>query len=144
MPRLSKTDTRQRYKALQRGIRKHWRDGLTAKGKSYTQKQLLDALDRVLAAFERTRQAWATYKKELGLRREEERHIASLVNLILEGVHYFHDGDPVTLADFEVRQPRKKGPKTVMAKVQMVVRAKETRRLRGTLGPKQRKKIRGW
>jgi hypothetical protein len=144
MPRLSKADTRQRYKALQRGIRKHWPHGLTAKGKSYTQKQLLDALDRVLEAFDRTRQAWATYKKESSNRREEERHIAPLVNLILEGVHYWHDADPVKLADFEVRQPGKKGPKTVMAKVQMVARAKETRRLRGTMGPKQRKKIRGW
>jgi hypothetical protein len=42
------------------------------------------------------------------------------------------------------RRQGKKGPKTTEAKVLMVERARATRKKRGTMGKRQRKKIRGW
>ncbi len=143
MPRLSKADSEKRYAALQRGIEKHWPNGLTIRRQLHTQKELVDALQVLLDAYAETRQAWARYQKALGKRRRIEAEMDPLVKLILEGVDYLHSADPVVMADFERPLPRKKGPKTTRAKVQMVVRARETRRLRGTMGPRQRKKLKG-
>ena len=47
------------------------------------------------------------------------------------------------LGDFGWKVPKKPGPKTTAAKLAGVLKGQATRKARGTMGPKQRKKIRG-
>jgi hypothetical protein len=144
MARKSKTAQQARFIALQRGIKKHWKDGKTLANKKYTQADLLAFLQNLRERFAAVGTARAAYKEALAKRKEAEREAAP----VLTDIEAMVDGEfgdaVVPRADFGLGPRRKKGPKTTQAKVLMVERARATRKKRGTMGKRQRKKIRGW
>lgn len=144
MARKSKTDQVARIAALHRGIKKHWKDGHVLHARKYTQAELLALLDELRALFAAVVSTRAAYKEALGRRSKAEREAAPLLASI-EEVADLEFGDAVSKRiDFGLGPRRKKGPKTVGAKILMVEKGRATRKKRGTMGKRQRKKIRGW
>ncbi len=140
MARLSKAERGEWYRQLQKGIRKHLSSGITVCGKDWSQAQLVSAMQQLLDAFDDATQAEAAYQDAIARRRKVESAQAQLVADLIEFVYVTRGALADAMADFDLPMRKKKGPKSAKAKLQMVVRAKETRRLRGTMGKRQRKK----
>ena len=113
-------------------------------GETYTQAQLLAFLDRLEALFAEVARTHVVHKAAVAKREKAEREGAPLIAGIVEKVGVEIGDNAVKRADFGLPMPRKKGPQTAMAKLVMVEKAKATRKKRGTMGKRQRKKIRGW
>jgi hypothetical protein len=141
MARLSKAERGERYRQLQKGIQKHLSSGATLRGKAWSQAQLVSAMQQLIDAFDDTTEAKAAYRTALARRGKVESAQAQLVADLIEFVHVTHGALADAMADFDLPMRKKKGPKSTQAKMQMAVRAKETRRLRGTMGKRQRKKV---
>ncbi|HEX8791512.1 MAG TPA: hypothetical protein VF765_11225 [Polyangiaceae bacterium] len=144
MARRSKTDFRGLVAKLRRGIEKHWNEARTIHGVDYTQAELVAFLQKLEDHFAEVERTHAVYKTALAKRGKAEREAAPLVAAILEKADAEFGNNAVKRADFGLGPRRKKGPKTVEAKVLMVEKARATRKKRGTMGKRQRKKIRGW
>lgn len=140
MARLSKAERGERYRQLQKGIKKHLPSGATLRGKDWSQAQLVSALQQLIDAFDDATKAKAAYQDALARRGRVESAQAQLVAGLIEFVHITRGALAGPMADFDLPMRKKKGPKSAKAKMQMVVRARETRRLRGTMGKRQRKK----
>jgi hypothetical protein len=144
MARRSKTDMRGLIGALRRGIEKHWKEPRLIHDVTYTQAKLLaflDELELLFAAVERTHVAHQT---ALVKRDKAERAGAPLIAAIIEKADSEFGNNAVKRADFGLAPRRKKGPQTTEAKSLMVEKARATRKKRGTMGKRQRKKMRGW
>ena len=73
---------------------------------------------------------------------ELERGLSEMWHMVVRGVRLRFGYTAAELADFGVKPPKKAVVSTA-AKAKAVERRRETRGLRGTMGPKQRKKARG-
>ncbi len=144
MARRSKTDKRRIIGALRRGVEKHWKEPRTIHGVTYTQAELLAFLDKLEALFAEVARTRVAHETAVVKREKAEREGAPLIAAIVEKADAEVGNDAVKRADFGLPQRRKKGPKTTMAKLLMVEKARATRKKRGTMGKRQRKKIRGW
>lgn len=144
MARRSKTEFRTLVSQLRRGVEKHWKDARMIHGVTYAQAELLAFLQKLEDHFAEVARTHAAYKTALQRRGKAQREAAPLVAAILERADAEFGDNAVKRADFGLATRRKKGPKTVEAKVLMVVKARATRKKRGTMGKRQRKKIRGW
>jgi len=140
MARLSKAERGERYRQLQKGVKKHLSSGITVRGRDWSQAQLVSALQQLIDAFDATTKAKAAYQDALARRAKVESAQAQLVADVIDFVYFTRGALADAMADFDLPMRKKKGPKSTQAKLQMVVRAKETRRLRGTMGKRQRKK----
>ena len=143
MARRSKTDTRRLVGALRRGIEKHWKQPRMIHAVTYTQAELLAFLDELDLRFAEVERTHVAHQAALVKRDEAERAGAPLVAAIVEKAAAEFGSDSVKRDDFGLAPRRKKGPKTTEAKVAMVEKARATRKRRGTMGKRQRKKIRG-
>jgi hypothetical protein len=144
MARRSKTDMRRLIGALRRGIEKHWKQPRTIHGVTYTQAELLAFLDGLELLFAEVARTQVAHRTAVVKREKAERAGAPLIAAIIEKADSEFGNNAVTRADFGLAPRRKKGPKTTEAKVLMVEKARATRKKRGTMGKRQRKKIRGW
>ena len=144
MARRSKTDVRRLIGALRRGIEKHWKEPRLIHDVTYTQAQLLAFLDELELLFAAVARTQVAYQTALVKRDKAERAGAPLITAIVEKADSECGNNAVTRADFGLAPRRKKGPKTAEAKLLMVEKARATRKKRGTMGKRQRKKIRGW
>ena len=145
MPKLSQETKRAAAIRVVRGLRKHFARDKTYSldGKTYSQADLIDAFQSHVAAMD----AVNARRAELAAAVAEERAAGGRVRALQKslklvvGVNFGRSA--VVYADFGWELPKAPGPKTVEAKLQGAARVRETRRLRGTLGRRQRKKIKG-
>jgi hypothetical protein len=145
MPRPTQTIKAIRMTKLMAGIHKHLskEDALRFKSRAYTLGELvavfqaeLDALDQIAAA--RTRLT-AAVAKERTLEQQARRLELAIKSFIVARFGTRAD----VLGDFGWEVPRKPGPKTVDAKLAGALKGAATRKARGTLGKRQRLKVRG-
>jgi hypothetical protein len=113
-------------------------------GEAFTVAQLAALFrdhDDAIAAVDRARAGLAA-----AVERERVAALRAVhLTRALKTVVHAHFGDsPEAWADFGWEVPRKPGPRTPEAKARGAAKGRETRRARGTMGKKQRKKIRGW
>lgn len=111
---------------------------------TYTQAELLAFLDELELLFAAVARTHVAHQTAVLKREKAEREGAPLIAAIIEKADAECGNNAVTRADFGLGPRRQKGPKTAEAKLLMVEKARATRRKRGTMGKRQRKKIRGW
>ena len=143
MARRSKTDMRRLVGALRRGIEKHRKQPRMIHAVTYTQAELLAFLDELELRFAEVARTHAAHQTAVVNREKAQRAGAPLIAAIIEKAESECGNNAVTRADFGLAPRRKKGPKTAEAKLLMVEKARATRKKRGTMGKRQRKKIRG-
>lgn len=145
MPKRGKDDKRARNQAMIRGIRKHRAvfdqvrvgpeglnaDGLIARFEAHS--QIMDEID-----------LHENQKREAVAReRKMEPDIRELRELVLYAIRAYFGDDTVETETFAVKA--KRPPRLPIAtKAAAVVKRKATRKARGTMGPKQRKRIKGY
>jgi hypothetical protein len=143
MPKTSHLTRQTRAANVVAGIRKHVPPGKTVHldGKAYTAKQLAALFQEQVDAIEAVRLARGALAVAVG----KERVVAKKVNAATLSLRslFFHWFAPAVLADFGWERPKKPGPKTTAAKLAGVLKAAATRKARGTMGRRQRLKIRG-
>jgi hypothetical protein len=140
MPRIAKVMKRARAASMIAGLKKRFAPDhvFALRNVKYTRQELIalcqaqiDALDAVAAA---AVAAAAARARERAAARRLQDVTQSLKAFI--GVTF---GDRASYGDFGWEAPKKPGPKTVAAKARGAERLRETRRLRGTMGKRQRK-----
>ncbi len=144
MPKRGKGDKRARNSAIIRGIRKHRAvfdqvrvgperlnaDGLIARFQGHS--ELMNEIDDL-----DNRKTEAVAKE-----RRMEPEIRDLRDLVLHAIRAHFGEDTLETEVFGVKAKRR--PRwTIATKAAAVVKRKGTRHARGTMGPKQRKKIKG-
>lgn len=145
MARRSQAERRALYEGLREGIRTEWsgREPLFIRNQLWTMAELTGALQEMLDAMDAADRAYAVFSDKVAARRTLERTHAALVAGVVKFVQTELEGSARKLARFGQVQHEKTGPKTNEAKVRMVEKAKATRRRRGTMGKRQRRKIKG-
>jgi len=132
-----------RYLGLARGVKKRWmaRGAVVVDGKSYTPREILDELQALLDASAATLQAYAVWREQVAKQRVLEAAGRSLVQGLGDAVRTEYGPSATALEDFGLEPAKKTGPKTLQAKVLSAVKGKATRVRRGTMGKRQRKKV---
>jgi hypothetical protein len=145
MPKRGKLDKRERNRALIAGIRKHRKvfdavgigpdrldaDGLIARFEAHT--KVIDEIDD----YERRK------RDAVARERRMEPAIRDLRQLTIHAIRAHYGEEALETEDFAVR--RKRPPRLPIAtKAAAVAKRKVTRAVRRTMGPKQRKKIKGY
>jgi hypothetical protein len=133
------------YQALAQGLGKRFAPGdtFTLGGKTYGRDELVAAFMRVGVLARESEMAHATWLAALEVERlyiEQQHRLRMQLQQFLQAT-YGPDGG-VALEQFGLA-PAKAGKKTVQVKAAAVDKALETRKLRGTLGKKQKKSIKG-
>jgi hypothetical protein len=149
MPRVAKVIKRARASSILAGLKKRYEpdDVLNVGGKKCTRRELVDLyqahLDALRAVDETAAAASAAVAKERAIARD----LGPVTFFLKVWVESTLGRSPVILGDFGWEVPKKPGPKTVAAKARGAEKLRETRRLRGTMGKRQRKlaarKLRG-
>jgi hypothetical protein len=146
MPRISKVVKSVRATRIIGGLTKHFakRGTFAVGGNTYTLEELvgifqsqIDAIDEVDASHAAMVAAVARERAVTLRVRELTRQLKHAVTAELG---FTADG----WDDFGWEVPKKPGPKTVEAKLEGARKAQATRKVRHTMGKRQRKKVRGW
>jgi hypothetical protein len=132
-----------RYVGLARGVKKRWmaRGAIVIYGKSYTPQEILDELQSFLDAAAATLHAHGVWREQVAKQRALEAAGRSFVGFLGVAVRTEYGESATALEDFGLEPAKKTGPKTVQAKVVAAVKGKATRVRRGTMGKRQRKKV---
>jgi hypothetical protein len=145
MPKRGKLDKRTRNRALIAGIRKHRKvfdqatvgpdrlnaDGLIARFEAHM--NLIDEIDR----YESMKRGAVARERTM------EPEIRDLRDLTLHAIRAYYGEEAGEVMDFGVKQ--KRPPRIRIAtKAAAVAKRKATRKARRTMGPKQRKRIKGY
>ncbi|HTQ44081.1 MAG TPA: hypothetical protein VMI75_15085 [Polyangiaceae bacterium] len=145
MPKRGKLEKRERNRSMIRGIRKH----RAVFAKVPVGPERLDA-DGLIARFEEHTQVveeiddYESKKRDAVAReRRMEPGIRQLRELVLHAIRAFYGAETIETESFGVKA--KRPPRLPIAtKAAAVAKRKATRKARGTMGPKQRKRIKGY
>jgi hypothetical protein len=142
MAKKSNIERRRWYAGLQAGIKKLWMKGGTVQffSKSWPPQQLVDLLQSLIDAIDAQDKAFAAYQGRVHDRRTLEKKWSRVMRSLTGLALATHAGDARALSVFDLSEPKKTGPKTVVAKAAMVEKAKSTREARGTKGKKARRR----
>jgi hypothetical protein len=146
MPRISQVTKRTRAASIVSGIRKRLPSAETYKmsGKAYTHEELAAFFQAQVDALDAVHAARAALAAAIAKERAVARSVAARLPLFQNSIGNRLGFTPEVFADFGWQLPKKPGPKTTASKLAGVERARATREARGTMGKKQRLKIRGW
>ncbi|MGH7436628.1 MAG: hypothetical protein ACRENE_13220 [Polyangiaceae bacterium] len=140
----SKKSLQQRVDDLVAGTSKHPPTGsLTLGNASYTAQslaQVLKGLSDAIAAADAARASW---QQALGKMAEARTSVIPVVRDYLGWVKVTYRSAPSTLADFGVAPPKVRTPLTVEQQAAAVAKREATRTARHTMGPVQKKKVKG-
>jgi hypothetical protein len=149
-PRLEETVVANQNKAAQQelnrqasaGAKKHLKGTVQLGGKSYKVSDIEATLEAPTAAADATAKAKAAYRAAVAEERMK-RVGARTLWLALQSYVVGMNGETSTVvADFGF-VPKQQPPKPVEVKAEAVVKMRATRKARGTLGKKQKAKIKG-
>jgi hypothetical protein len=145
MPKVSKLTKRSRATGIIAGVRKHFGGAsYDLGGRTYTPKQLVAEFQSQIDAIDEVDATRSTLAAAIAKERALARRIAALGRYLKMAVDATFGPSPEVFADFGWDVPKRPGPKTVQAKLEGARKARETRKARGTMGKRQRKKVRGW
>jgi hypothetical protein len=145
MPRQARLQRTTRYVALSRGVKKRWMasGSIPINGVVYTPQQILDRLKALIGAIDDTAQAYAAWRAQRLQQRQLEESMHEFVDGLGASARLKYGNDPKALADVGLETSKKPGPKTPEVKAEAAVKGQATRAKRGTMGKRQRKKIKG-
>jgi hypothetical protein len=138
----SKTSRADRLATFIRAVGKEMKDvqTLTLDGRSFTPTSVVEALQEELDAIDAVGRAWGAYLEAIGHEKDVKARNKPLLRDLEIQVRLMAGPNGVLLAKFHLEPTRKPGPKSAATKAASADKATETRKERGTLGKKQRKK----
>jgi hypothetical protein len=143
MPKVSKVTKRSRATSIIAGVIKHFSAAsYTLGGKAFTPKQLVAAFQSHVDAIDEVDATRAALAAAVARERELARRMTALTRYMKMAVEARFGLLHKIYADFGWEVPKRPGPKTVEAKLEGATKARDTRKARGTMGKRQRKKIR--
>jgi hypothetical protein len=145
MPRTSQLTRRQRASKVLSGVEKRFPRGETYRfdGKSYSRDELAAVFRAQIDALNEIRAARAALAVAVSKERTAAQRVRALTPRVVAYVGERFGTTADVFADFGWELPKKPGPKTTAAKLAGVVRGKATRKARGTMGKKQRLRVKG-
>jgi hypothetical protein len=147
MPRLAKVTKRSRAFRIMAGLAKHFPVGAGPHrlgGVPYDPEQLAAVFQAQIDAVAAVDAARAALTDAVARERAAARRATELTRDLKMVVRSRFGFSAARWAEFGWELPKKPGPKTVKAKLQGADKARATRKARGTMGKRQRKKVRGW
>lgn len=143
MARKTLPEKRARYTGLQKGVRARWKTHapIWLDKKAYTPQDIDAILQQLLESIRAVELAEGALHGAVNARRALELKHRKLVNCVVHVAQVEYGDDVVALAAFALEPAGVPGPKTIDVKLASAEKARETRRQRGTMGPKQRKKL---
>ena len=145
MPRATQTTKLERARTLVAGIQKHLAAGgkYYLQGRAFSRDDLIATFQEELDALRAIQAARAALASAVAREVDVERRVRSL-ELDLKGLVQNLFGHRIdVLGAFGWSVPKKPGPKTPAAKALGAEKAAATRKARGTMGKRQRLKVRG-
>ena len=141
MPRVSKVERISKYRTVLEGVRARMPAGsLKLDGEDTTRQAVEDALQGMLDEMAKTDRMYARYLAQVRQERKRERGVHRLVRAVQTWARAMLVQGPDVNVAFAIKAG-KPGPKTTASKLAMVEKARATRKLRGTMGKRQRKKL---
>ena len=142
MPKMSKAMRAVRAMGIIAGIEKRFgrRNILALGGRQYTPGELAAVFQSQIDAVDQVDAAHAAVVNAVAREREIARTVRNLTRLLRFWIGAEFGSDAEAWADFGLTAPKKPGPKTVEAKLAGAERARATRKMRHTMGKRQRKK----
>jgi hypothetical protein len=142
MDKRSKTARADRLATVIKAIGKELKDvdSLTLDGQDITPEALASALQEELDALRAVDHAWGVYLRAIGHEKDLKARNKPLLRDLEIYVRLRAGNNAVRLAPFHLEPPKKPGRKSAATKAAAAEKAVETRKLRGTMGPKQRRK----
>jgi hypothetical protein len=131
------------YTGLQKGVRTRWKTHgpVCLAGVDYTMQDVDDILQQLLDPIRAVELAEGALHGAVSTGHELELKYRGLVNRVVD-LAQTHDGnDAAALAAFSLEPAGVPGPKTTGVKAASAAKAAATRKERGTMGPRQRKKL---
>jgi len=143
MARKTLPEKRALYTGLQKGVRTRWktRDPVVIDGVAYSMQDVDAILQKLLDSIRAVELAEGALHGAVSERRALELKHRALVNWIVDLAQTQYGDDAAALAAFALKPAGVPGPKTTTVKAASAEKARETRKQRGTTGPKQRRKL---
>jgi hypothetical protein len=142
--KVTKVMLAQRVRDLVAGTDKHPLSApLTLGGQSFTQQalvQVLQSLGNALSTVDMAKASWQSALSDLG---DTQAKVAPTLKAYRAWIVATYGNAPATLADFGLTPPKAPTPMTAEEKAAAVAKRTATRAARHTLGPKQKKGIKG-
>ena len=130
--------------ALIAGTQKYFPStSFTLGGKSYTTAQLIQLLQGLASAMSAVIAAHASVKDALKALGGVEANVAPVMRDYVKIVHSAYDSTAQALADFGLKPPKARAPRTSEQNAAAAAKAKATRIARGTKGKKQLAGVKG-
>jgi len=143
MARKTLPEKRTLYTGLQKGVRTRWktRGPVSIAGVDYSMQDVDGILQQLLDSIRAVELAEGTLRGAVTQRRTLELKYRALVNWVVDLAQMQYGNDAAALAAFAVKPAGVPGPKTTEAKAASAAKAAATRKQRGTMGSRQRKKL---
>jgi hypothetical protein len=143
MARKTVPEKRALYTGLQKGMRTRWktRGPVCLAGVDYTMKDVDGILQQLLDSIRAVELAEGALHGAVSKRSELELKYRGLVNWVVHLAQVQYGNDAASLAAFALQPAGVPGPKTTEVKAASAAKAAATRKERGTMGPRQRKKL---
>jgi hypothetical protein len=143
MARKTLPEKRALYAGLQKGVRSLWKEHgpVMIAGVAYTMKDVDGILQKLLGSIRAVELAEGALHGAVSERRQLELKYRALVNWVAQLAQIQYGNDAAALAAFSLEPAGVPGPKTTEVKAASAAKAAETRKQRGTMGPRQRKKL---
>ena len=143
-PKVTKVMLAQRVRDLVAGTQKHSPNGqLTLGGEMFTAQALIQVLQSLGDALSGVDTAKASWKGALKNLADVRAKVGPTIKAYRSWVIATYGNAPAILADFGITPPKAPAPLTADRLAIAVARRKATRAARHTLGPKQKKDIKG-
>jgi hypothetical protein len=142
--KVTKVTLAQHVRDLIAGTQKHSPNGqLTLGGEAFTAQTLIQTLQSLGDALSTGDTAKASWQDALKNLADVKAKVRPLLGAYRSWVVATHGNAPATLADFGITPPKARTPLSADQKAAAVAKRKATRAARHTLGPKQKKGIKG-
>jgi len=144
MARKTLPEKRTLYTGLQKGVRTRWkaRGPVSIAGVDYSMTEVDDILQQLLDSIRAVELAEGALHGAVTKRTALELKYRDLVNWVVDLAQMQYGKDAAALAAFALKPAGVPGPKTTEVKAASAAKAATTRKERGTMGPRQRKKLR--
>jgi hypothetical protein len=142
--KVTKVTLAQRVRDLVAGTQKHSPNGqFSLGGETFTAQTLIQTLQSLGDALSMVDTAKAGWKNALKDLADVKANVRPILGAYPSWVVATHGNAPSTLADFGITPPKARTPLTADQKAAAVAKREATRAARHTLGPKQKKNIKG-
>jgi hypothetical protein len=143
-PKVTKVTLAQRVRDLIAGTQKHSPNGqLTLGGETFTAQALVQVLQSLGDSLSTVDAAKASWKGALKNLADVKAKVGPTIKAYRSWVVATYGNTPATLADFGLAPPKAHTPLSADKQAAAVAKRKATRAARHTLGPKQKKDIKG-